>query len=81
MSIVKKYKFSQNSELILCGAVMHDIIEDTPVTFVDIENKFNRPTANLIQEVTNDPYEVQRQGKIPYMKRPKKRDATCQFKF
>ncbi len=36
----------------LCAALLHDTIEDTSVTFEDIEKNFSRPIAELVDGVT-----------------------------
>lgn len=36
----------------LCAALLHDTIEDTSVTFEDIESGFSRPIAELVDGVT-----------------------------
>lgn len=36
----------------LCAALMHDTIEDTTVTFEDIETNFSKPIAELVDGVT-----------------------------
>lgn len=38
---------------VLCAAWLHDVIEDTKVTFTDIEEEFGILTANLVLQVTN----------------------------
>lgn len=40
--------------VILQGALLHDTIEDTTVTFEDICNEFGREVAQLVLEVTDD---------------------------
>ena len=39
-------------EATLCAALLHDIIEDTPVTYLDIKKEFNLEIANLVDGVT-----------------------------
>ena len=36
----------------ICAAILHDVIEDTPVTYADIVASFGEVAANLVQGVT-----------------------------
>ena len=40
--------------IILQGALLHDTIEDTSITFEDISQEFGQDVATLVQEVTDD---------------------------
>ena len=46
----------------ICSALLHDIVEDTPVTFQEVEKLFGQDVANLIDGVTKI-------SKIPYSTR------------
>jgi len=37
---------------IVCAALLHDVVEDTPVTLEDVEKRFGREVANLVEGVT-----------------------------
>lgn len=39
---------------VVVAGILHDILEDTPVTFSQIEIAFNRETAALVQVLTKD---------------------------
>ena len=39
---------------VLCGAVLHDTVEDTPVTLADIRSEFNDHIANLVGYESED---------------------------
>lgn len=54
-SIVKKYKGSKNSEMLLCAALLHDIIEDTSTTWEELVVEFNTDIANIVKELSYDP--------------------------
>src|SRR5206468_456306 len=34
---------------IVCAALLHDVVEDTPVTVVDLERRFGREVAHLVE--------------------------------
>lgn len=44
-------KMGMDSESI-CAALLHDVIEDTPITHEDVEKKFGSSIANLVEGVT-----------------------------
>ena len=46
----------------ICSALLHDVVEDTPVTFQEVEKLFGQDVANLIDGVTKI-------SKIPYSTR------------
>lgn len=41
------------SEEEIAAAYLHDVVEDTHITFQDIEDEFGRDIAQLVREVTN----------------------------
>ena len=43
-------------ELIIAGALCHDVIEDTDVGYTDLDMTVCTPVADLVQEVTNGVY-------------------------
>ena len=45
--------YNYNIHEIVAAAWMHDLIEDTKVTYGDIEREFNKNVADLVQELTN----------------------------
>lgn len=52
---------------ILCAAVLHDTIEDTCVTHVDLCNKFGKTVADIVVECSDDkslPKEIRKQEQI-----------------
>ena len=67
-SIVKKYKHSKNSEMLLCASLLHDVLEDTETTYMDLVIDYGKDIADLVLEVTNDPIEIQKLGKLEYTK-------------
>lgn len=39
---------------ILCAGLLHDVVEDSTITFDDIEEEFGVRAAEIVREVTND---------------------------
>ena len=38
----------------LCSGILHDILEDTPTTYDDLIHEFNKPIADLVNELTQE---------------------------
>lgn len=38
----------------ICAAYLHDVVEDTPVSIEDIQRKFGRNIASLVNELTDE---------------------------
>lgn len=43
-----------NNYNILAAGLLHDVVEDTPVTLDDIEDKFGKVIRDIVDEVSND---------------------------
>jgi (p)ppGpp synthase/HD superfamily hydrolase len=41
-----------DDEEILCAGILHDVIEDTDTTYDDLIREFNKPIADLVDELT-----------------------------
>lgn len=66
--IVAAYKQSAVLMYLLCAAILHDTLEDTKTTYEELEAKFGVLVASLVQELTDDPAEKARLGKLEYQK-------------
>lgn len=66
--ILAQYKQSKNIEDLICASILHDTLEDTEATFVEIVNEFNPLVASLVLELTNDERMISELGKLRYMK-------------
>ena len=51
MAVVKKYTFDED---VLAAAVLHDTVEDTPVTVEQLEKEFGPRVAALVASVSED---------------------------
>ena len=58
---------SHNLENLIIAGILHDTIEDTPVTFNDIARLFGIEVASLVLELTNNKKMKKELGKVPYL--------------
>lgn len=65
-SIVKKYKESKNIDEILASSILHDIIEDTTVSYEELKEIFGKMVADIVLELTNDKSLIKKIGKLDY---------------
>lgn len=47
-----RYGAGVTDEDLLCAAALHDVLEETDVTYAEIEQKFGKRTAGFVREVT-----------------------------
>jgi (p)ppGpp synthase/HD superfamily hydrolase len=63
----------ENAELAICCAILHDTIEDTEVTYDDIEKEFGEAVANGVMALTkNETLGTKREQMIDSLERIKK---------
>lgn len=43
-----------HTEAMICAAYLHDVVEDTPVNRLQIEEKFGKEVARLVHELTDE---------------------------
>ena len=58
--------YADDEDLVIAG-VLHDIVEDTPVTLDDVRRWFGDAVANLVDELTNNLVDLRAVGKRDYM--------------
>jgi len=42
-------------EEVIVASILHDVVEDTPITLDHIASEFGHPVAKLVEELTDDP--------------------------
>lgn len=67
--LVASFKRSKHLDEIICAAILHDTLEDTDTTFVELALQFTPLVASLVQELTTDKEECKNQGKVEYFKK------------
>lgn len=67
LNYVKKYCYIGNVLEAQVAALLHDLIEDTSVTYKDIFFEFGEDIANLVMELTNDEERKNSEGKAAYL--------------
>lgn len=64
---VKKYDYNANVDMLM-AALLHDVIEDEDdMTVKEIRQLFGDKVAGYVDELTNDPSELQQLGKTQYL--------------
>lgn len=66
-TLVMKYKKSHAIDDLVVAALLHDVVEDTKVTLVEIQGEFGYKVSSLVQELTSDKAAVLEQGKTGYL--------------
>ncbi|MEL6349055.1 MAG: HD domain-containing protein [Myxococcota bacterium] len=67
---------------VLCAAILHDIVEDTPVTNAQVRADFGDTVADLVAEVTDDrslPRDVRKQKQVEHA--PHLSEPACWIKI
>ena len=67
--LVAAYKRSKHLDEMLVAAILHDCLEDTKTTFVELVKEFTPLVASLVLELSNDPAEIKKVGKLEYQKK------------
>ena len=67
--IVDKYKAkdSQNREVLIAAALLHDTLEDTYTSYREIAENFGEAVASIVQELTTAKYAAKSAGKGLYL--------------
>ena len=65
--LLNKYYKGDNKRFLMMCAYLHDVVEDSLVTFEDIEERFGKKVESVISEVTNDKDTTKYYGKEYYL--------------
>ena len=60
-------KTSKRRDELMCACVLHDTLEDTDTTFVELAEEFTPLVASVVLELTSDVEELRRIGKTAYL--------------
>lgn len=67
---IEEVKKSNNLELLMTAAVLHDTVEDCPgVSIQKIATMFGYQVASLVEELTSDKKQIAKMGKTAYLKK------------
>lgn len=66
--IVSAHKRSKHLPELLAASLLHDTLEDTDTTFVELATEFGALVASLVQELSNDSVKIAEVGKLVYQK-------------
>lgn len=66
--LVAQFKRSKHLPELVAAAILHDVLEDTPTTFIELAERFTPLVASLVLELTSDQDEIDRIGKVEYLK-------------
>jgi len=67
--IVANYKSSTQLVELLAAALLHDTLEDTDTSFVELASEFTPLVASLVLELSNDAEKIKKLGKLEYQKK------------
>lgn len=67
--IIAAYKRSKKLPELLAAAILHDTLEDTDATFIELATRFTPLVASLVLELTNDEEQIAKVGKLEYQKK------------
>jgi len=66
--LAANFKRSKALEVLVCAAILHDVVEDTGATYEEILRLFGIFVATLVFELTSDPVALKKLGKLEYLK-------------
>lgn len=60
---------SKHLEELQIASLLHDTLEDTECTYIEIEREFGPLVASIVMELTSDEVEIKKIGKNEYLKK------------
>ena len=66
-NILSEIYDESNRQNVLCASLLHDTLEDTNTSIVELQSLFNEEVASLVVEVTNATYAIHTFGKAEYL--------------
>lgn len=60
----------EHTSEMICAAYLHDVVEDTPVSIEEIESRFGKEVADLVEELTDE----YMKEKYPHLNRKKRKE-------
>ena len=54
LKVYKILRFVTQDDDVLCAALLHDVVEDTEVSYDDLKSSFGEKVTNIVKEVTKD---------------------------
>jgi len=67
--LLAKFKRSKHLEELIVSAILHDTLEDTETSFIEIANEFTPLVASLVLELTSDDDQIKLVWKNEYFKK------------
>ena len=68
MELVQVFKGgSSHIDELKCAALLHDTLEDTDTSYIEIERNFGPMVASIVMELTSDPVAIKEMGKNKYL--------------
>lgn len=74
---IKKFKGnSKHIDELMIAALLHDTLEDTNTTVLEIKKKFGNLVASLVKELTSDADKIEKLGKSLYLSKKMTEELT-----
>jgi (p)ppGpp synthase/HD superfamily hydrolase len=67
--LLGKYKQSHRQEELIVVMLLHDTLEDTETTFLELASEFTPLVASLVLELTSCDHQIEQFGKNEYLKK------------